>query len=1044
MIEDVAHQLGYAGSENWVVGDDSDPATAHIHRAASRAGVKGSYLYQTSPDTMRVLPPRIAMHVASADTPDQAREIHRRLWNLGSSPFVLVVLPDHVRVYSGFSYNQEMDSPGLIAKADLSFVDIRSQLADFHAAEIDSGRIWTARSRDLRVGSRVDFKLLRNLKELGRQLTERTRISTKTSHALIGKYIYLSYLKHRNILSEEWLLEHGIDGATALGRDATAGSFRLLVEAVEGRFNGQIFPLEFSGPDAPGESAIRYVASVFAGDEIVSGQLALDFAAYDFSYIPIELLSSIYQQFLHERGEGREEGVVYTPEPLADYVLCEVNYTNPLRLDTKVLDPCCGSGVFLVLAYRRLVELHHQMLGRRPTPGELKGILLDSIYGVERSADACYVTEFSLILTLLGYLEPPELDKNEDFQFPKLHNVRIFEMDFFDDDCPIHRENLRFDWILGNPPWIELSPGSPKGQEKGIEWIRKSNRMQHLVARYRLCEAVTWRAGEMLGPGGTAGFVIHATSLTNELSEGYRRTFFHHHEMKRVTNFSNLAYILFPPAAVDLKEAGTSRERPQAPAATIVYRISQIGQEKSPIIHYGPFVVNQVPIGSAGHGQRVVWSITINEGEIKVIDPDDADSGDGKIWKYALWGTYRDRRAIQRLERLFPKRLNQFCRDREGWDLNLGLQLRDSRSVSEQIEHEAALAGMRVLSADLMNKSRFRFSVPAGALVPIEDERCYIRKVGGRAGLNVIHAPHLVLSVDGAIYSDEDFVLPHPRIGLKAPPQDRNYLQALSIIFSSSVFRYLMFFRTSSWGISVSQLSKEAAEEMLVPPLNDDQLTFLTKVYESLAREERARLGDLAAETQLALSPRHEAKRDVRVLALRSQEFESEAQTAIDKAVEETLDIPETIAVMAREFMGIRYQFIKGKFGTTAVVPPDAGQLLLYGDRLRNELDVFAGAIHRVDLAYSDTVIGATVELTKSSQKIPVRISAAEAIPFAVWEELNHAQSQWVYVQRGLRMFEGPRARIFRSARLMDWTQTQAILDADDIIAEVLGGGPSR
>jgi len=51
---------------------------------------------------------------------------------------------------------------------------------------------------------------------------------------------------------------------------------------------------------------------------------------------------------------------------------------------------------------------------------------------------------------------------------------------------------------------------------------------------------------------------------------------------------------------------------------------------------------------------------------------------------------------------------------------------------------------------------------------------------------------------------------------------------------------------------------------------------------------------------------------------------------------------------------------------------------------------------------------------------------------------LTEAQTQWVYVQRGLRIFDGPRIHIYKPPRLIDWTRTQALNDADDIIGEVL------
>ena len=138
-----------------------------------------------------------------------------------------------------------------------------------------------------------------------------------------------------------------------------------------------------------------------------------------------------------------------------------MEWAKKLQRGMRILDPACGSGVFLVLAYRRLIEKEMERRGERLLPEELRAILMESIYGVERELDACFVTEFSLILTLLHYIEPPELHKNLAFQFPVLHNKQIYHGDFFDPELPIAKLDFQFDWIVGNPPWV---PANEKEQ----------------------------------------------------------------------------------------------------------------------------------------------------------------------------------------------------------------------------------------------------------------------------------------------------------------------------------------------------------------------------------------------------------------------------------------------------------------------------------------------------------------------------------------------------------------------------------------------------
>jgi hypothetical protein len=82
--------------------------------------------------------------------------------------------------------------------------------------------------------------------------------------------------------------------------------------------NGSVFPLTPRMMNDIGTDHLQRAAGVFAGDS-PKGQMHLSFDAYDFSYIPIETLSIVYEQFLHARKSdtattvGRKRGAYYTP-----------------------------------------------------------------------------------------------------------------------------------------------------------------------------------------------------------------------------------------------------------------------------------------------------------------------------------------------------------------------------------------------------------------------------------------------------------------------------------------------------------------------------------------------------------------------------------------------------------------------------------------------------------------------------------------------------------------------------------------------------------
>ena len=79
------------------------------------------------------------------------------------------------------------------------------------------------------------------------------------------------------------------------------------------------------------------------------------------------------------------------------------------------------------------------------------------------------------------------------------------------------------------------------------------------------------------------------------------------------------------------------------------------------------------------------------------------------------------------------------------------------------------------------------------------------------------------------------------------------------------------------------------------------------------------------------------------------------------------------------------------------------------------------------------------MEVTSEPNTLPITVSRKQnASAKAVLEAVEEQHSQWAYVQRSVRFFDGPYVHIIKTARLLDWTRTQAVQDAADLISEVL------
>ncbi len=115
-----------------------------------------------------------------------------------------------------------------------------------------------------------------------------------------------------------------------------------------------------------------------------------------------------------------------------------------------------------------------------------------------------------------------------------------------------------------------------------------------------------------------------------------------------------------------------------------------------------------------------------------------------------------------------------------------------------------------------------------------------------------------------------------------------------------------------------------------------------------------------------------------------------------------------------------------------------------YGRTIRDELERFLlnEAQPSVRLITADDLICCELQLSPAGTQQPQVIEVLNADDNSktrgdmrkLREQLSERFSQWAYVDRSLRVFGEDAVQIFKSPRLMDWTRTQALNDADAII----------
>lgn len=456
------------------------------------------------PDALWRSPSALTVYFKSESTTPSKELVgawQREIWNEGFAPLLWVISPERIDVYNGFgtpvndgdAREHLLRTFGLVESALRELDEFAGRIA------LETGQFWLQDNVvDRKTG--VDQKLLSDLAHLEHDLVE-SELARSAAQALIGRVIFTQYLIDRGIVDAPRLKRVcGHKSLSAILRDRAATE-RLFLWLSQ-KFNGDMFPP--SAATTPKTSYLSRVADFLEAVDPATGQQS--FFPYQFDVIPVELISSIYEQFTHavparankKASEAVQNGVHYTRLSLVSLVLDEV--MEDLTGKETVLDLTCGSGVFLVEALRRLVSLRAQ--GQQPTREVIRSTLYEQLFGVDISEAAIRVGAFSLYLAALEL--DPDPHPPEALRFRPLIGKTLMVGDartigHTDDEYPLATKNglRRFDVIVGNPPWgfrgrggtaarrrtrTPGIPAQPRGE--GLDFVLRAAEFSHERTRF--------------------------------------------------------------------------------------------------------------------------------------------------------------------------------------------------------------------------------------------------------------------------------------------------------------------------------------------------------------------------------------------------------------------------------------------------------------------------------------------------------------------------------------------------------------------------------
>jgi len=499
LLDSLHRELGWPGPEE-VYTPSGVGAQVLVHLASEKLGKAIARLPGGAGVTVGVLaaepdatdaPLALICRFPNAVPEATLREAQKLAWNFSRSLLLITIEPHIIRKWSCCevpSRNTSAPQKEVIPAEGPEIhpaiaIDTDSQRLDLNAAkslwwvELVSGHFFEEYQQRFPQDQRADHMLLSNLKAV-RALLRQAKLPDSYSHDLLARIIFVQFLFDRkdssgaaalnarklNDLYEEGILSSSYDSLAAIltNYQDTYALFRWLNR----KFNGDLFPGKGvteqhqelgwgSERMAVKPHHLNILADFVRGDiNLMSGQLCL-WPQYAFDAIPLEFISSIYEEFV-SNSEGI--GIHYTRGHVVDLMLDRVLPWQGDQWDLSILDPACGSGIFLVKAFQRLIyRWKSAHSGQEIHADVLRRLLQNNLFGVDKDPDAVRVASFSLYLAMCDEIDPRHYWADpEVVHFPPLRGERIIVSDFFAEDVLGFRtegDAGRYDIVIGNPPW---------------------------------------------------------------------------------------------------------------------------------------------------------------------------------------------------------------------------------------------------------------------------------------------------------------------------------------------------------------------------------------------------------------------------------------------------------------------------------------------------------------------------------------------------------------------------------------------------------------
>lgn len=474
---------------------------------------------------------------------NEVTEIQKKIWSSGEAPLACVFYNTEVKIIDCTKHITKDYKPEYLIDSLKLIGKVHHLYNKQFAIKIKSGLFWEQEElkNKFKFQNSAYDQLIKNIRVVVRQLANKLKnTSTEFVNKIIVQAILIKYLEERiddkgnKLLLEKYFQKY--NNASTFNDVLKAGKFVELLTDLNNDFNGNVFKWNKDEQKHLKTLDLSIVAKLLETKEtdLGSEQLQLDFdwRYFEFKFIPVELISRLYEEFLGE--DKKEKGLYYTPSHLAKLLVDEC---IPLKEYKKVnieqftiLDPACGSGIFLVVAFKRLVQIWRLQNNMKPPDIDDLKPILKNIYGIDKEEQAIRLASFSLSLALCNELNPIKI-VNE-LKFDDLREGNLIHSDFF--ECAAIK-NKKFDIVIGNPPFV-------RGAVSEYSNIWKLKNKHIIIPQGQIALKFLSESFNYLKDGGLVCLIIKSSGLLyNSTSIEYKRALFSNYNTIQIFDFTSLA-----------------------------------------------------------------------------------------------------------------------------------------------------------------------------------------------------------------------------------------------------------------------------------------------------------------------------------------------------------------------------------------------------------------------------------------------------------------------------------------------------------------------